>query len=103
MPRQAEFTRAAFYRRDDLVGDVLMNIEALLLAHSCSLLFVGLGFICLCNPGLRRERGVQVARRKCGTWNNWRGPALAGRRPFMPRKSHFVLAARRWGWPLSPS
>jgi hypothetical protein len=21
----------------------------------------------------------------------------------MPRKPHFVLAARRWGWPLSPS
>jgi hypothetical protein len=34
MPRQPEFTRAALDRRDDLVGDVLMDVEALLLGHS---------------------------------------------------------------------
>ena len=33
MPRQAEFTRAALDRRDDLVGDVLMDVEALLVGH----------------------------------------------------------------------
>ena len=32
-PRQAEFSGAALDRRYDLVGDVLMNVEALFLAH----------------------------------------------------------------------
>jgi hypothetical protein len=33
MPGQAEFSGAVLNRRDNLVGDVLMDVEALFLAH----------------------------------------------------------------------
>jgi hypothetical protein len=40
MPGEAEVSRAALDRADDLVGDVLVNIEAFL-GHGASLLFAG--------------------------------------------------------------
>ncbi len=40
MPGQAEVSRAALDRADDLVGDVLVNIEAFL-GHGGSPLFAG--------------------------------------------------------------
>ena len=37
MPGQAEFSGAALDRRDDLVGDELMDVEALFLAQRSAL------------------------------------------------------------------